>query len=206
VEPALPAVADSGLVGDLEHKGWSVGADWLSPDVVAALVAEARRERTAGSFRSAGVGRERHVEAAVRGDEILWLDPASASAAQRVVFGRLESLRETLNRELQLGAVELELHFAVYPAGGAYPRHLDRFRDADSRVLSVVLYLNEAWSDADGGELRLHVGAEPRFVDVVPRGGTLVAFLSDRFPHEVLPARRERLSLAGWFRRRAIGR
>jgi hypothetical protein len=103
-----------------------------------------------------------------------------------------------LNRELQLGAVEPELHFAVYPAGAAYATHVDRFRDADSRVLSVVLYLNEAWSEADGGELRLYLEAGPRApcVDVVPHGGTLVVFLSDRFPHEVLPARRERLSLA----------
>ena len=96
----------------------------------------------------------------MRGDEILWLDQASASKAQRVVLGRLERLRDALNRELQLGAVELELHFAVYPAGAAYAVHVDRFRDADARVLSLVLYLNEAWSEADGGELRLYLGPD----------------------------------------------
>lgn len=204
--PARPAVPDASLVDDLEHKGWSVAPGWLSPALVASLAGEIRRERAAGAFRSAGVGRERRVATAVRGDEILWLDGASASPAQRVVLGRLEGLRETLNRELQLGAVELELHFAIYPAGGAYAVHVDRFRDADARVLSLVLYLNEAWREADGGELRLYLEAGPRapFIDVVPQGGTLVVFLSDRFPHEVLPARRERLSLAGWFRRRAL--
>jgi SM-20-related protein len=36
---------------------------------------------------------------------------------------------------------------------------------------------------------------------VLPEGGTLVCFLSDRFHHEVLPARRERLSVTGWFTR-----
>lgn len=204
--PARPAVPDASLVDDLEHKGWSVAPGWLSPALVASLAGEIRRERAAGAFRSAGVGRERRVATAVRGDEILWLDGASASPAQRVVLGRLEGLRETLNRELQLGAVELELHFAIYPAGGAYAVHVDRFRDADARVLSLVLYLNETWREADGGELRLYLEAGPRapFIDVVPQGGTLVVFLSDRFPHEVLPARRERLSLAGWFRRRAL--
>jgi len=206
VEPAPPAVADAGLVDDLERKGWSVAAGWLSPELVTSLAGEVRRERAAGAFRSAGVGRERHVATAVRGDEILWLDQGSASEAQSVVLGRLERLREALNRELQLGAVDLELHFAVYPAGAAYATHVDRFRDADSRVLSLVLYLNETWSEADGGALRLYLGAEPQFIDVVPHGGTLVVFLSDRFPHEVLPARRERLSLAGWFCRRAIER
>jgi SM-20-related protein len=38
--------------------------------------------------------------------------------------------------------------------------------------------------------------------DVLPEGGTLVAFLADRFPHEVLPATRERLAFTGWYRRR----
>ena len=35
-----------------------------------------------------------------------------------------------------------------------------------------------------------------------PAGGTLVAFLSDRVEHEVLPARRDRIAVSGWFRRR----
>jgi SM-20-related protein len=206
--PATPAPDVSGLVDDLERRGWSVAPGWLSPALVASLAGEVRSERAAGAFRGAGVGRTGRVETAVRGDEILWLDEASASPACRAALGCFERLREAVNRELQLGAVELELHFAVYPAGAAYATHVDRFRDADSRVLSLVLYLNEAWSEADGGELRLYLEAGPRapFVDVVPHGGTLVVFLSDRFPHEVLPARRERLSLAGWFRRRAIPR
>ena len=38
-------------------------------------------------------------------------------------------------------------------------------------------------------------------VDVQPEAGTLVLFRSADLPHEVLPARRERWSVAGWFRR-----
>lgn len=30
--------------------------------------------------------------------------------------------------------------------------------------------------------------------------GTLVVFLSEEFEHEVLPAKRDRYSIAGWFR------
>ena len=206
MQPALPTVDH--IVDELEHQGWSVAAAWLAPSLVAELAGEIRRARAAGAFRPAGVDRDGRVETAVRGDEILWLDEAAASPALRAVLARLEGLREAVNRELQLGAVELELHFAVYPAGAAYAVHVDRFRDDDARVLSLVLYLNEAWDEADGGALRLHLGAGPRAtsVDVVPRGGTLAVFLADRFPHEVLPARRERLSLAGWFRRRGIHR
>jgi len=37
-------------------------------------------------------------------------------------------------------------------------------------------------------------------IKVVPLFGTIVVFLSEEFPHEVLPARRDRFSVAGWFR------
>jgi SM-20-related protein len=74
-------------------------------------------------------------------------------------------------------------------------------RDDDARVLSCVIYLNEAWTADDGGALRLHVSAREA-IDVLPVGGTLVCFLADRYEHEVLPATRERLAVTGWFRRR----
>jgi SM-20-related protein len=106
-----------------------------------------------------------------------------------------------LNRELQLGLFDFECHFAIYPAGTRYGRHLDRFKSDARRALSCVLYLNPDWREADGGQLRLYLD-ESHSVDVMPRAGTLVTFLSQRFEHEVLPATRERLSLAGWFRRR----
>ncbi|MNF01063.1 hypothetical protein D3C80_1999940 [compost metagenome] len=77
---------------------------------------------------------------------------------------------------------------------------MDRFRDDDRRAVSVVAYLNTDWQQEQGGALRLHLAEGEH--DVQPEGGGLVVFLSADLPHEVLPASRERLSLAGWFRRR----
>jgi SM-20-related protein len=37
-------------------------------------------------------------------------------------------------------------------------------------------------------------------VVVTPLMGTIAIFLSEEFPHEVLPATRDRFSIAGWFR------
>jgi SM-20-related protein len=37
-------------------------------------------------------------------------------------------------------------------------------------------------------------------LSVQPLHGTVVVFLSEEFPHEVLPASRDRYSIAGWFR------
>jgi SM-20-related protein len=194
------------LVADIAARGWSIRPGWLPAPLVATLAEEARALRAAGAFRAAGVGGDRRRARELRGDEILWLEPASASAAQRAALDALEALRLELNRECLLGLFELEAHLAAYPPGAGYPTHVDRLRDDDARVLSIVLYLNADWRVEDGGALRLYLEGAGRapYADIAPVGGTLVAFLSGEFPHEVLPARRERLSLTGWFRRRAL--
>jgi SM-20-related protein len=65
----------------------------------------------------------------------------------------------------------------------------------------LVLYLNDGWSPAAGGELRIF-DAEERCRDIEPIAGRLVCFLTPGRAHAVLPTRRERLSISGWFRTR----
>ncbi|HZW71900.1 MAG TPA: 2OG-Fe(II) oxygenase [Caldimonas sp.] len=123
---------------------------------------------------------------------------------ERTLWTALDTLRVALNRHAFLGLLSLEAHYAIYPTGAFYARHRDRFRDDDARVLSWALYLNDGWTAADGGALRLHLNAR-QTRDVLPEGGTFACFLSDSVEHEVLPSTRARLSIAGWFRRRASG-
>ena len=113
----------------------------------------------------------------------------------------MDSLRQALNRGLYLGLEDFESHFALYPPGAFYRKHVDRFRDDDKRMVSAVIYLNDAWLPEHGGQLRMFPKDADAF-DVQPVGGCLAVFLSGEMPHEVLPAHRERLSLTGWFRRR----
>ena len=198
-----PAIQN--LVSDLAGHDWAVCEGFLGTAQVRALRAEAEALYAAGRFRAAGISQDGLRRADIRSDESLWLTADATSLAWTLVQRELEALRLAVNAATYLGLHEFEGHYAVYPAGAAYTRHLDRFRDDNQRVLSVVLYLNEDWGVGDGGELRLypegpHAGAA---VDLSPRGGTLVSFLSERVPHEVLVARRARFSIAGWFRRRA---
>jgi SM-20-related protein len=200
-------VSDAALAHALAAQGFAVAPEFLAGGEVAALRAEALRRRRAGEFRAGRIGREAGArrDPALRGDEICWLDAAAASAPERALLARFEALRLALNRELFLGVIGLEAHYACYGAGAGYARHLDRFRDDDARAISLVLYLNDAWRDEQGGELRLfanEAAREPALV-VAPRGGTLVAMRSDTIAHEVLPARRERWSVAAWLRRRS---
>lgn len=199
--------AEDRIAAALAGVGRAVTPDFLDPSLVDALERECRRSWRQGQFRPAAIGRgeAREIRREVRGDDIRWIDGAGASDAQRAFLDRLESLRRAINRETFLGLYDFEGHFAVYPPGAFYRRHLDRFRGGVLRVVSCVLYLNGDWSPADGGCLRLFDDRVPGgFVDVEPRGGTLATFLSARFEHEVLPAVRERASWTGWFRRRPL--
>ncbi|HSN17894.1 MAG TPA: 2OG-Fe(II) oxygenase [Gammaproteobacteria bacterium] len=170
------------------------------------LRAEAERLRADGAFRAAGIGHMADRRTDVRGDEIFWLEKgAGTPEAQRLVHGEIAALQRAINEETYLGLDEFEGHYAAYPPGSAYARHLDRFREDNQRVVSLVLYLNEAWTEEAGGELCLYGSpdAQTPAARIQPQGGTLVCFLSEQVPHEVLIARRTRLSLTGWFRRRA---
>lgn len=180
----------------------AVVPSFLPDDLVMALRTRAKACDAAGEFVAAGVGRgaTRAMRSEERGDRIRWIDDAPADGAERAFLAAVDVVRRDVNRSLALGAFALEAHYAIYPPGAGYRRHLDRFRDDDARVLSIVAYLNDAWKEGDGGALRLHLPSGTR--DVLPVGGTLVAFLSASVEHEVLPARRERLAITGWFRRR----
>lgn len=186
--------------------GWAVVPGFIELELISELRAECRRFVAEGALRAGavGTGAGRQTRSDIRTDEIRWLDETEATPAQRRCLARFEALRLELNRELQLGLFEFECHFSRYAPGAFYRKHLDQFRGDGRRRLSCVLYLNENWTHEDGGELRLHLDAaeSEKFEDVLPVGGTLVLFLSERFAHEVMPAKRERLSLAGWFKSR----
>jgi SM-20-related protein len=190
----------------LVTRGWSVTRNFVPAGLVRELGNEALELFEAGKLRAAGIGTgDKHqIDPAIRSDQTLWLDPLSATRAQRECLSALDGLRLTLNRELQLGLFELEAHFAAYPPGAFYRRHRDQQTGSNARVVSCALYLNNDWKADDGGQLRLYLDSEQsaNYQDVPPEGGTLVCFMSERFWHEVLPASRLRLSLTGWFRRR----
>jgi SM-20-related protein len=190
------------IVAELGERGWCACDSFISDALVETLREEACSERGTGAFRTAGVGSgelHRHDQQ-VRGDEVFWLEQKASSKTQRDCLARFDELRLAVNRDLQLGLFEFECHFSWYQPGSAYSRHLDQFAGDGSRIVSCVLYLNEAWLPVDGGELRLHL--PDGHVDIAPLGGRLVCFLSAGFEHEVLPPRRQRLSLTGWFRQR----
>jgi SM-20-related protein len=201
--PSLPVAVlhdPAALAGALGEHGVCLLPDFPEAQVGAALRDALEQRQAAGTLRAAevGHGRQRHLRIAIRGDDTQWLDGDSGLAAVSFLSS-LQALRLSLNRHLFLGLEEEEAHFACYPVGAGYQRHRDQFHDSDARVLSLVSYLNHDWRQDEGGALRLHLPQGS--IDVLPHAGTSIIFASD-IEHEVLPATRERLSIAAWFRRR----
>ncbi len=190
------------IASALQGQGWLVVDDFLPGEQVASLRAQALARWQQGEFHAAGIGKgqAQAVNTAIRSDQVLWLDEGETGAVgDYLAF--LEQLRLNLNRALLLGAFDHEVHFAVYPPGSYYHKHVDNFRGTSARLVTLMLYLNADWQPDDGGQLRLYTAADV-YRDILPQGGRLVLFLSDCFYHEVLPAKRDRISLTGWLRRR----
>lgn len=190
------------IADELAERGWSVQEQLLPEALVLALEAECRVLWQQDDLTPAAIGRggEQVVVPRIRGDYTRWLDDCPPCAANAAYLALMDKLRAELNRSLFLGLDSFETHYALYPPGAGYQKHLDRFQDSPLRTVSVVAYLNQHWQQGDGGELRLHLDAGIR--DFPPRAGTVAVFTSADILHEVLSAGKERASLAGWFRRR----
>lgn len=199
-----------------------MGNDWLPADdisealatrgfiILPDIIPEPIREELLAAvkiaqpvMRPAAIGRgaDEHQNQFVRRDRIAWLDPATSTL--NGWFSGLARLREALNERLFLGLWDFECHLAHYQNGAFYKRHYDAFSGRSNRRVSLVAYLNSGWSPEQGGELVLFTAPEKDnqcAVKVTPLLGTLVLFLSEDIPHEVLPVTRDRFSVAGWFR------
>lgn len=192
------------IIDGILADGYGIHDNFLNPDEVNALANRLHERRQAGQFRAAGIGNQQvTVESQIRGDEIVWLDESTATPEEVTFLQRIGEFVEYVNQTCYLGLRDYEFHYAVYPPGTFYKRHLDQFRSDSRRKLSVICYLNTNWQESDGGQLALYLpepdGTE-KTITITPTGGRLVCFESGRLEHEVLPATRERLSVTGWLK------
>jgi SM-20-related protein len=187
------------LAGSLREHGLAVCDGFLSAWLVHALSECAVARRARGDFADAriGAGRALQRRADIRGDSICWLEEP-LFPAERELLALFEEARRGLNQSLFLGLYDVELHYAWYPPGAGYSRHIDQPQGRAARRLSSIVYLNETWQASDGGELRCFTDGRV-LRQFEPIGGRLVLFLTEDREHEVLPTARERLSITGWF-------
>lgn len=198
------------IANDLRIKGFSIQKNAL-PHTFTADLLHCFKVIPPGQLKQAGVGRAqgKQSNSDIRRDEIAWIESAAnvlntdnPNCPSQQWLNFAAQLQQHLNRTLMLGLFSFESHFAHYAPGAFYKTHVDAFKGQANRVLSVVLYLNPDWGNQDGGEMMLYGenADDDVLATVRPEAGTLAVFLSEDFPHEVLPANRDRYSIAGWYR------
>tara|TARA_B100001109_G_scaffold255903_1_gene262937 strand:- start:1945 stop:2610 length:666 start_codon:yes stop_codon:yes gene_type:complete len=208
VNPVHETLADAAqsalftdIAADIRQQGYSVQRDAVPVRLSSGLLYRLANMDT-DEFQRAGTGRlqDHQLNAFVRRDRIHWLTNDNPHEQSWLTFAY--NLQQFLNRELFLGLFSYECHFAHYRPGDFYKKHQDAFKGQANRILTTVLYLNPDWQTRHHGELVMYHGhgEQPELTRVLPRFGTLVVFLSEEFPHEVLAAERDRYSIAGWYR------
>lgn len=188
------------IVNAIEKQGYIVLPSAIPEKLLASLVAQIKSLNEI-DLKMAGIGRGNVQQSnqEIRRDKIYWL--SKQNTIDNEFLNLMESMRKGLNQSLYLGLFDYESHYAIYKQGDFYKQHVDALKGKSNRKLSTVLYLNEQWSTQDGGELIIYAQDEKSILEtVIPNAGTMVIFLSEQFPHEVLEAKKIRYSIAGWFR------
>ncbi|WP_304036141.1 2OG-Fe(II) oxygenase [Mesonia mobilis] len=196
------------IIEDLLQRKYSVIDNFFSAEEVEVLRNGLLAKYEEDQFKKSAIGNKTNelVEKEIRGDFILWLNEAEAGTVENVFFNRVNNLVDYLNRTCFMGILHKEFHYAVYPEGTFYKRHLDTFQNDGRRKLSVVCYLNdETWLEENGGELTIYVdeNGEEKAIDLYPFPGRVVIFESQELEHEVQRVKHsKRLSITGWLKTR----
>lgn len=211
------------LLEELAQKNWAVSKGFTLPNLTASetsplfplefcrsLAQECQNLADAGQLNKASIGKgaSKAVHHEIRGDFTRWLEEPHP------FLDSLEVIRQSLNQFFFLGLKRYEAHYALYPPGAGYDKHIDNHRPRNGtgaetfnhRKITFVLYLNENWQKNHGGQLSLFNPEKDLEIlsQVEPTLGTLVLFRSDLFPHQVEKSTANRMSLTGWFRDDAL--
>lgn len=196
------------IISDLLDSGYSVADAFFSDDEVATLRATLLSKYEEDNFKKAAIGNRTNevIAKSIRGDFILWMDESKMDATEAIFFNKVNDLVRYLNRTCFLGILQKEFHYALYPKGTFYKRHLDTFQNDDRRKLSFVFYLNDdTWIPENGGELVLYLQENEQEYShtIYPLPGRVVIFESQQIEHEVKPVlQSQRLSITGWLKTR----
>jgi SM-20-related protein len=173
--------------------------DFISSSLASSLQENLLELFRSGALHAAGTGNNTidHKEKN-RTDMIHWLERDSGNPFENSFLDRVDAFILYLNNTCYTGITGYEFHYTLYPAGSFYRRHRDQFRNDDSRKYSMILYLNDDWQTADGGELCIYHKDNVQMIS--PSNKKLVFFKSNELEHEVMITHTPRLSITGWLK------
>jgi SM-20-related protein len=191
------------IIDDLLANQYAVCDTFFSKKEVSILRNELNKLRDEAKFKKAAIGnlQAEKIMETVRGDAIFWIDENDTTQANQLFLTKINDFINYLNATCYLGIDSKEFHYAWYPVGTFYKRHLDVFQNDSKRRLSIVCYLNEEdWQDSFGGQLAIY--KEKKEVLIAPKSGRMVVFESHILEHEVKTVSRDRFSITGWLKTR----
>ena len=195
------------IISGLLEDQYCIVEDFFEPEEVRQLRGSLLTKYEEDNFKKAAIGNKLNetIVKTIRGDFIHWINENQANDAEKLFFNKINSLVNYLNKTCFLGILQKEFHYALYPDGTFYKRHLDTFQNDDRRKLSLVCYLNdEDWNPENGGELVIYKEIEGVEIakSIYPLPGRVVIFESQLLEHEVKPVKTTRLSITGWLKTR----
>lgn len=193
------------IIDDLLNQQYSIVDDFFSETETTSLRDSLLSKYEEDEFKKAAIGNQfnEQIIKSIRGDFISWIDEKNANEAESLFFRKVDDFIQYMNRTCFLGIQDKEFHYALYPEGTFYKRHLDTFQNDSRRKLSIVCYLNEEdWKEEFGGELVIYKESEE--IAILPMKGRVVIFESQVLEHEVKPVKKERRSITGWLKTRKI--
>lgn len=192
------------IIDDLIQKNYSIVDTFFTEEEVKQFRTTLLLKYETDRFKKSAIGNRfnEEIDKTIRGDFIYWIDESQASESEQIFFRKINALIDYLNKTCFMGIVRKEFHYAVYPKGTFYKRHLDTFQNDNRRKLSIVCYLNEAdWPKENGGELTIYTTDQA--VDILPLPRRVVLFESQVLEHEVKRVQAsKRLSITGWLKTR----
>lgn len=149
---------------------------------------------------SAGIGNNKIADqnSLIRNDKIYWLDRIHNNVHENLFFDLIDAFVKYLNETCYTGITGYEFHYTLYEKGNFYLKHLDQFKNNNSRKYSMIMYLNPDWKNVDGGELCVHHANHLQLIS--PINGKSVFFKSNELLHEVLINHQTRMSITGWLK------
>jgi SM-20-related protein len=176
--------------------------NFLSKALCAQLAENLQKLYDENKFRAAGTGNDQEVvrDRLFRSDKIFWLDRNHHDPFENDFFDLVDQFILHLNSTCYTGITGYEFHYTLYEKGSFYKRHIDQFRNDQSRQFSMIFYLNKDWHAADGGALSIYHPDHTQ--QVFPENGKAVFFKSDQLDHEVLVTNRP-MSITGWLKTNA---
>lgn len=178
-----------------------VAENFLGLALAASLKANLTAYHSDKLFLYAGTGNKTLVtqDKLFRSDQIYWLDRKHNNVHENMFFDLIDRFVGYLNSTCYTGITDYEFHYTLYEKGSFYKKHIDQFRNDESRKYSMVMYLNEGWEQPDGGELCIHHSASEK-QNISPDAGKSVFFKSNELEHEVLITKKSRMSITGWLK------